>query len=111
MMTDIYGLKLRGMRLVTLSACDTAVGEREPGRNLTTLADAFGVAGSPTVIASLWKVSDASTRELMVAFYKGLKDKKSLAEALQGAQRSLIARPELRHPFYWAPFVLLGDWR
>jgi len=111
MITDIYGLKLKGLRLVTLSACDTAVGEREPGRNLTTLADAFGVAGSPTVIASLWKVSDASTRELMVAFYKGLKEKKSLAEALQGAQRSLIARPELRHPFYWAPFVLLGDWR
>ncbi len=111
MMADIYGLKLKGMRLVTLSACDTAVGEREPGRNLTTLADAFGVAGSPTVIASLWKVSDASTRELMVGFYKGVKEGKSLAEAMQQAQRGLVARAEFRNPFYWAPFVLLGDWR
>lgn len=111
MMADIYGLKLKGMRLVTLSACDTAVGEREPGRNLTTLADAFGVAGSPTVIASLWKVSDRSTRELMVGFYKGVKEGKSLAEAMQQAQKALVARPEFRSPFYWAPFVLLGDWR
>lgn len=111
MMAEIYGLKLKGMRLVTLSACDTAVGEREPGRNLTTLADAFGVAGSPTVIASLWKVSDASTRELMVGFYKGVKEGKSLAEAMQQAQRQLVSQPKFRNPFYWAPFVLLGDWR
>lgn len=108
---QIYELKLAGVRLVTLSACQTALGEREPGSELQTLADAFAVAGTNSVVASFWSVADDSTRTLMVEFYKQLKEGKPLALALNGAQLSLLKNPKFSHPFYWAPFVLIGDWR
>ena len=108
---QIYDLKLEGLRLVTLSACQTALGESDPGSELTTLADAFSVAGSNSVVASLWSVSDGSTASLMSGFYDGLKNGESLAQALQEAQIQLIHNPATNHPFFWAPFELLGDWR
>jgi len=107
---QIYDLKLEGVRLVTLSACQTALGERDPGSELTTLADAFSIAGSNSVVASLWSVSDESTKDLMVEFYGQLKQGKSLANSLQSAEIKLIQSGR-SHPFYWAPFVLIGDWR
>jgi len=110
---QIFELKLDGVRLVTLSACQTAVGKDNvgAGSELTTLAFAFSVAGSNSVLASLWSVSDESTRELMTAFYAGVKEGLPLSKALQVAQLKLLADPRFKSPFYWAPFVLLGDWR
>ena len=108
---QIYDLKLKGTRLVTLSACQTALGESDPGSELTTLADAFSVAGTSSVVASLWSVSDASTAQLMTEFYSQLKAGGSLAGSLQAAQIKLIRNPATNHPFYWAPFELIGDWR
>lgn len=108
---DIYGLTLPKVRVVTLSACQTALGERNPGSEFQSLADAFSIAGSNSVVASLWSVSDASTSELMVEFYKNLKAGSSLAAALQGAELKLIKGGKYSHPFFWAPFVLIGDWR
>ncbi len=105
----IYNLKFDGVRLVTLSACQTAVGEVNPGSELTTLADAFAMAGADAVIASLWSVDDRATEELMTEFYGRLKAGENLAHALQGAQLKLLAAG--RPPFYWSPFVLIGDWR
>ncbi|MGE0488855.1 MAG: CHAT domain-containing protein [Vulcanimicrobiota bacterium] len=110
--SDIAGLQLDQTRLVSLSACETALGESaQDTSELTSLADAFGFAGCPTVVASLWKVSDDSTRSLMEKFYTGLLAKKSPAQALQEAQQALLADPATRHPFHWAAFTMIGDWR
>lgn len=109
---EVYGLDLNRVDLVTLSACQTALGERNPdGGEISSLAQAFSAAGTPSVIASLWSVEDDSTRRLMEAFYKAFAAGASKAEALQAAQKQLLADPKSRHPFYWAPFELMGDWR
>lgn len=108
---DIYAMTLPKVRVVTLSACQTALGERNPGSEFQSLADAFSIAGSNSVVASLWSVSDASTRELMVDFYQNLKAGSTLAAALNAAELKLIKGGKFSHPFFWAPFVLIGDWR
>jgi CHAT domain-containing protein/AraC-like DNA-binding protein len=109
---EIAGLDLGEVRMVTLSACETALGEDPAAQGeLTTLADAFGFAGCPTVTASLWQVSDDSTKLLMEKFYEELEGGAAPAAALQTAQKTLIEKEETRHPYHWAPFLLIGDWR
>ena len=109
---EIAGLDLGAVRMVTLSACETALGEDPSAQGeLTTLADAFGFAGCPTVTASLWKVSDDSTKLLMEEYYQELKKGASPAAAIQHAQKALIAEKTTRHPYHWAAFLLIGDWR
>lgn len=109
---NIYDLKLQDVRLVTLSACQTAlVAQADPGSELQSLADAFSVAGANSVVASLWSVSDESTRQLMVEFYRQLRAGATLASALNTAELALLNQPRTKHPFHWAPFVLIGDWR
>jgi CHAT domain-containing protein/lipoprotein NlpI len=98
------------MALVTLSACETAIGGDKPGLEMESLARAFSIAGSPSIVASLWPVNDRSTQELMVNFYKNLKTM-SKVEALRQAQLALMKNHNYAHPFYWAPFILIGDWR
>jgi CHAT domain-containing protein len=108
---DIYALNLSGVGLVTLSACNTAVQETNPGAEVHSLAEAFSVAGGQSVLASLWSVSDDGTRALMVRFYQEVLRGRSLAESLRKAQLSLRQNPRYAHPFFWASFTLLGDWR
>ncbi len=101
--------------LVTLSACDTALGKDAAGEGLIGLTRAFQYAGARSVIAALWPVSDRSTAELMARFYAALARGRPKDEALAEAQRS-FARGEgvdaaLRHPFHWAAFELNGDGR
>ncbi|MBX3167807.1 MAG: CHAT domain-containing protein [Candidatus Eremiobacteraeota bacterium] len=107
---DIYDLSLKGTELVVLSACETALGEWEPGSEITSLADAFQVAGSRSVMASLWPVEDRSTAELMAAVYRNRLER-GLGKSLQLAQVQLMDKPATAHPFFWAPFILLGDFR
>lgn len=102
---EIAGLNLR-QGLVVLSACETGLGEQVPGAALVTLAAAFSQAGSQTIVASLWRVADEATREFMVRFYGALE--RGRAEALREAQLALLRNPRTAHPFYWAPFVLIG---
>lgn len=109
--TDIYDLDWQGVRLVTLSACKTALQEGKPGAAITSLAEAFRVAGGHSVVASLWSVEDNATEQLMVEFYKQLAQGKSLAASLQNAEMSLSKQPKFGHPFFWAAFTLFGDWR
>jgi CHAT domain-containing protein len=99
--------------LVTLSACDTALGKEMGGEGLVGLTRAFQYAGARSVLASLWSVSDVSTADLMKRFYGHLRAGKSKDEALQAAQIELIRSPQkrLNHPFHWAAFQLTGDWR
>ncbi len=109
---EIWSLPLDKVDLVTLSACETALGDKEPdGGEITTLAEAFASAKVRTVIASLWAVSDESTNETMQEFYRLLAANTPKAEALRQAQIKLLKMPKYNRPLYWAPFVLMGDWR
>jgi CHAT domain-containing protein len=137
---EIFGMNLKA-DLVVLSGCETGLGKLSTGDELVGLTRAFIYAGTPSVIASLWKVDDASTAQLMSVFYKNLKTM-SKVEALRQAQLALIrgsGQSELlarrgiggigklgetpnaalpapsslsistSHPYFWAPFVLVGD--
>jgi len=113
---EILGLALNA-QLVTLSACQTGLGsgyfnEIPAGDEFVGLTRAFLLAGSHSVLASLWAVDDRSTVDLMKSFYYRLNtsgSEISQAAALTLAQRELRASKEYGHPFYWAPFVLVGQ--
>jgi CHAT domain-containing protein len=108
---DIYGLDLSA-DLVVLSACETALGRDIRGEGLLGLTQGFLYAGTKSVVASLWPVADRATAELMQRFYRGmLRDGLRPAAALRRAQLAVAAEPRWREPFFWSPFVLLGDWR
>lgn len=97
--------------LVTLSACDSGRGKVLGGEGLLGLTRAFHYAGARSVLASLWSIGDVSTGELMKRFYGYLQAGKSKAEALRDAQLDLLHRSRYTHPFHWAAFELVGDWR
>ena len=108
---DVYALRLSA-ELVVLSACRTAVGNEVRGEGLIGLVRGFMAAGAPRVVASLWSVDDAATAELMTAFYTALlRDRMAPAAALRQAQLQLWRQPRWSAPFYWAAFVLQGDWQ
>jgi CHAT domain-containing protein len=108
---EVANLKL-GADLVVLSACQTALGKELRGEGLLGLARAFMYAGAPRVIASLWRVSDVATAELMSVFYQGLlRDRVPAGEALRRAKLRLLRDPLHAAPYYWAGFTLQGDWR
>lgn len=94
--------------LVTLSACQSALGELVTGEGMVGLARAFFYAGSDSVVASLWSVADDATADLMAEFYRGLAEGLPKAEALRRARLAVRADPRYAHPYYWASFVLLG---
>jgi len=107
---EASGLNLWGTKLVTLSACDTGVGEVRNGEGVYGLRRAFVLAGAETVVMSLWPVSDAVARETMVAYYTGLRAGLGRADALRQAKLALMNRPSRQHPFYWAAFIQSGEW-
>ena len=96
--------------LVVLSACETGRGRILQGEGLIGLSWAFFVAGSPTTVASLWKVESAATTDLMLGFYRRMLNKSvSKAEALRQSSLALLKNERYSHPFYWAGFVVVGD--
>lgn len=98
--------------LVTLSACDTALGKEMGGEGLVGLTRAFQYAGARSILASLWGVADDSTARFMKRFYGYLRSGKAKDEALRAAQIDQIReKPRSSHPFHWAAFELTGDWR
>jgi CHAT domain-containing protein len=108
---EASGLNLWGTRLVTLSACDTGVGEVKNGEGVYGLRRAFFLAGAESLVMSLWPVSDYMTREMMTAYYTGLKQGLGRGEALRQSQLAMLKRDGRRHPFYWASFIQSGDWK
>jgi CHAT domain-containing protein len=108
---DNYKLSFSGARLVTLSACETNIGGYDPSAVYSSLSRAFTKAGAPTVVASLWSVNDTSTKDTMMFFYKDLAAGKSKSEAMRRAQLAVMHDPRFAHPYYWAPFIVLGDWK
>jgi len=109
---EVFNLHL-GSPLVVLSACETGLGKEKRGEGVMGLTRAFMYAGAPTVGVSLWSVADKSTADLMTDFYRRLlaSGDVSSSAALREAQLSLIAGKKYSAPFYWAPFVLVGDWK
>jgi CHAT domain-containing protein len=109
---EIFNLNL-GSPLVMLSACETGLGKEKKGEGVIGLTRAFMYAGAPTVGVSLWSVADRSTADLMTSFYKRMLTGQGApaASAMRQAQMDMIAGKKYAAPFYWAPFVLVGDWR
>jgi CHAT domain-containing protein len=113
-------LNLRDVELVTLSACATELTDQAEGVEVEGLGVLLQKKGARAVIGTLWQVSDAGAAPLMQAFYAARGEQRSMskAAALQAAQLRLLSGEvksgtpgvDLRHPYYWAPFVLMGNW-
>lgn len=97
--------------LVVLSSCESGIGRDNPDEGFASLARGFFFAGAQSVIVSLWEVEDSSTAELMALFYRGLfQEGLPPAAALQKAQLAIWSNPRWASPYFWAGFVLEGDW-
>jgi CHAT domain-containing protein len=110
---DIMGLKLNA-DLVTLSACQTARSEISRGDELVGLTRALLYAGASSVLVTLWSVDAVAALELMGDFYSRLRGNggtKVKPEAVALREAMLEMRKKREHPYYWAPFILVGDWR
>lgn len=109
---DIYNMKLKA-ELVVLSACETGLGKISKGEGIIGLSRAFLYAGASNLIVSLWKVSDVSTSDLMIAFYNNIlankKTDHSYSDELRAAKLKMISDMKFAQPYYWSPFILLGN--
>jgi CHAT domain-containing protein/predicted negative regulator of RcsB-dependent stress response len=108
---EILDLPMRGTALVTLSACESGLGRVAGGDEVLGFPRAFLSAGASALIASLWPVSDDATEVLMSALYRELAAGRDLQRAMQAGQLAVLRQPQTAHPFFWAPFNLIGDWR
>jgi tetratricopeptide (TPR) repeat protein len=110
-MHEIYNLRLPA-ELVVLSACQTALGQEIKGEGLVGLTRGFMYAGAERVVASLWQVDDQATAQLMQFFYRGMfKENLRPAAALRAAQIEMSRSSRWSEPYYWAGFVMQGEWR
>jgi CHAT domain-containing protein len=100
------------LELLVLSACETATGDNRAALGLAGLAVR---AGARSTVATLWQVNDDSSAMLMGQFYRELATMRQTqiikAEALHRAQRSLRQHPDYQHPYFWAPYILIGNWQ
>jgi CHAT domain-containing protein/Tfp pilus assembly protein PilF len=108
---DIFNLRIPA-DLVVLSACRTGLGKELRGEGLVGLTRAFMYAGAPRVVASLWRVDDSASAELMKRFYEAMLGQKRLppAAALRDAQLWMMKQPRWHDPYFWAGFILQGEW-
>ncbi len=109
---EARSLDLDGTQLVVLSACETGRGGLSAGQGVYGLRRAFLVAGAETLVTSLWRVSDAATGELMTAYYQKLLDQKKPGDrlgAMVDAMDEMRKKPGRAHPYYWAPFLVIGS--
>ncbi|MBK6958450.1 MAG: tetratricopeptide repeat protein [Nitrosomonas sp.] len=107
---EVTGLDLWGTKLVVLSACETGVGEVQNGQGVYGLRRALVIAGSESQVMSLWKVADNATKDLMVDYYQRLLASEGRSEAMRQAQLTMLASENRNHPYYWASFIVSGDW-
>jgi CHAT domain-containing protein len=107
---EAANLNLWGTKLVTLSACDTGIGEVRVGEGVYGLRRAFVLSGAESLVMSLWPVSDYVTRQMIATYYTGLKNGRGRGEALRQAELSMLKRKGREHPFYWASFIESGEW-
>ena len=105
---EIYNLQLSA-DLVTLSACQTGLGKIYKGEGIVGLSRALLYAGANNMLVSLWSVADQSTANLMVSFYEKALGKYSYSEGLQMAKKEMVKQKNYAAPYYWAPFILIGQ--
>jgi len=105
---EIYNLKLKA-DLVTLSACQTGLGKVYKGEGIVGLSRALLYAGAKNMLVSLWSVADQSTADLMVNFYSKSFGSRSYGKGLQAAKKEMIQQQKYAAPYYWAPFILIGQ--
>ena len=105
---DIYTLNLSA-DLVVLSACETGLGKISRGEGIIGLTRALIYAGSNNLVVSLWRVGDASTSVLMTDFYRSMLQGNNYTDALRLAKQGMIKSDNYSSPYYWAPFVLIGE--
>ncbi len=108
---DVLGMDLGNVAMLALSACESGLGRVENGDEVLGFTRSFLSAGTSTLLASLWPVSDTATEKLMTTLYADLAKGEQVQDAMRDAQRAVMADPETSHPFYWAPFNLIGNWR
>lgn len=108
---EVYGLRLDSVSLVTLSACESGLGRIARGDEILGFTRSFLTAGASTLLVSLWPVADDSTELLMTTLYRALADGKPAAGAMRDGQLAVLGQRRFAHPFFWAPFDLMGDWR
>ena len=108
---DVLGMRLDNVAMIALSACESGLGRVENGDEVLGFTRSFLSAGTSTLLASLWPVSDAATEKLMTTLYTDLAGGMQVQDAMREAQRAVKADPATAHPFYWAPFNLIGNWR
>ncbi|MBW4582072.1 MAG: CHAT domain-containing protein [Tildeniella nuda ZEHNDER 1965/U140] len=108
---DVFNLQLSS-ELVVLSGCRTGLGKQIRGEGLMGLAGGLMYSGAKRVVVSLWSVDDDATVALMNQFYQGiLKENLSPSKALRKAQLEVLKQPHWQNPYYWAPFILQGEWK
>jgi CHAT domain-containing protein len=107
---EAAGLDLIGTKLLVMSACQTGLGDVESGEGVYGLRRAFAIAGVESQVMSLWYVSDAGTKELMVKYYQKLLQNEGRSEALRQTQLEMLQSEKYQHPYYWAAFIPSGDW-
>jgi CHAT domain-containing protein len=105
---EVFNLNMRA-RLVTLSACETGLGRVYRGEGLMGLSRSFIYAGASNLVLSLWKVADQSTAMLMVDFYRDIRNQPEFSTALRKAKLKMLKDERHQHPYYWAPFILVGS--
>ena len=105
---ELYQQKINA-NLTVLSACETNVGKYERGEGVMSLSRAFAYAGCPSLVSTLWQVNEKSTKEIIVEFYKNLKQGNAKDEALQKAKLHYLKNSEDANPYYWASLVAIGN--
>ena len=108
---EVLGLNLDHVSLVTLSACESGLGRVADGDEVLGFTRSFLAAGTSGLIVSLWPVSDDATKLLMSTLYAELAKGTDVQLAMQRAQLAVLHTPGMEHPFFWAPFNVIGDWR
>lgn len=108
---EVLGLTLDDVALVTLSACESGLGRVADGDEVLGFPRAFLSAGSSSLIVSLWPVADDAAELLMTTLYGELAKGRDLQSAMQTAQLAVLHRDGMAHPFFWAPFDVIGNWR
>ena len=108
---EVYGIDMSGVALVTLSACASGYGRIDRGDEMLGFTRSFLSAGASSLLVSLWPVDDDSTALMMGTFYDRLAQGEPAIAAMRAAQLAALKTPRFSHPFFWAPFNLMGDWR
>jgi CHAT domain-containing protein len=108
---EVYGIDMHSVSLVTLSACESGLGKVLKGDEIVGFTRSFLSAGASSMVASLWPVADDSTEALMTRLYQSMTEGADLMDSMRNAQMDVQKKRRFAHPFFWAPFNVIGNGR